>query len=112
MAQKRQIVLIRPDRDHSDGSMPPLGSLQSVQETLGAVNTACDGSDGSAETGIIVMHGPGFVVEIASGIDPVSQAMVTLDDEDTAWPVLMLLCTRAKWAMMDLETGRTFGPGH
>lgn len=112
MATNRQIVLIKPDRDRSDGSMPPLGSLQSVQETLGGVNTACDGSDGVAESGIIVMHGPGFVVEIASGMDPVSQAMVTLHDEDMAWPVLMLLCTRAKWAMMDVETGRTFGPGH
>ena len=92
--------------------MPPLGSLQDVQETLGAFNTACDGSDGSVEAGIIVMHGPGFVVEIATSVDPVSQAMVTLHDEDMAWPVLMLLCTRANWTMMDLDTGRTFGPGH
>jgi hypothetical protein len=111
LAKKRQIVLIKPDRD-VEGSMSPLGSLNEVSATLGGLNTASDGSSRSAETGTMLMHGPGFVVEIATGVEVVSQAMVTLQDEETAWPVLMRLCTQANWAMMDLETGRTFGPGH
>ncbi len=111
LARNRQIVLINPDRNGGDDSMPPLGSLREVSDALGAVNTARDGSDGPVDTGIVVMHGPGFVVEIGASIDPVVQAMVTIEDEDMAWPVLMRLCALAKWSMMDLETGRTFGPG-
>ena len=91
--------------------MSPLGSLEEVRETLGGVNTACDGSSRSAQTGTLVMHGPGLVAEIATGVEPVSQVMVTIQDEEMAWPVLMRLCLGANWAMMDVETGRTFGPG-
>ncbi|MCH8271572.1 MAG: hypothetical protein IH985_10235, partial [Planctomycetes bacterium] len=50
-----------------------------------------------------------MVVEIPLGVDPVTQAMVTLVEEDIAWPVLMRLCQTTRWSMMDLETGRTFG---
>ncbi len=89
--------------------MLPLGSLDEVRQRLGAFNTADDGDSRSDQTGMAILHGPGMVVEIPMSVDPVTQAMVTLVEEDMAWPVLMKLCQTTQWSMMDLETGRTFG---
>jgi hypothetical protein len=65
-----------------------------------------------------VFHGPGMVLEVALTEDPASnrgagpdirQVLVSLTDEDFAFPVLMRLCKNNGWQMMDPDSGRSFG---
>ena len=108
MSRKRQLILINPDPDAEPGDpMRPLGSARRVHEVLAGFNTAVDGAERS--TGTDMLHGPGFVVEVAHGQDEIAQAMIIVQDEEIAWPVLSRLCRQTGWRMSDLETGRTFG---
>lgn len=104
---KRQIVIV--SSQPAEEGMPPLGTIDEVSSALAEFNTAPDGSARSAETGTILLHGPGLVVELPMGIDRVTQGLVTLIDEDMAWPVLMRLVKNLPWKLLDLETGRSFG---
>ena len=96
---------------NSAGPAPtgPLGTVKEVRESLARFNTAGDGSSRSASLGTELLHGPGMIVELATAQDPVQQAMVTVTDDDIAWPVLSRLCKAAGWKMVDVETGRMFG---
>lgn len=94
------------------GEMPVLGSLRDVVKAISAYNTSPDGSgpEGMGEAGGIgFLYGPGFVIELPTTTDAVSQLMVTITDEDFAWSVLMRMCRQLQWKMMDAESGRTFG---
>lgn len=104
---KRQIVIVssRP----ADEGLPPLGTIDEVSAALANFNTAPDGSPRSPESGTVVLHGPGLVVELPMGLERVTQGLVTLIDEDVAWPVLMRLVKNLPWKLLDLETGRSFG---
>jgi hypothetical protein len=102
---KRQIVLTGKVEG---GESPPLGSLREVLETLSRFNTA---PDGGARNGAptAILHGPGMVIELPTAVEEIRQALVTLLDEDMAWPVLTRLCQTLSWRMMDPESGRSFG---
>lgn len=108
--RKRQLVLMGAVTAEagSGGGMPPLGTLKEVFKTLADFNTSTDGSPDKG-TGTRLLHGPGFVIEVATALDPVSQGIVTINDEDIALPVLFRLCRFVGWRMMDMESGRTFG---
>ena len=110
MAKRRQLVLMKNNRGKA-AEMAPMGSLKEVARTLAAFNTAGDGSPTSASRGTEVLHGPGMVVEVPLGVDTVTQAMVSLLDEDIAWPVLVRICKSADWKMVDIESGQTFLAG-
>jgi hypothetical protein len=107
VAAKRQLVLIQPDAD--DGSLIPLGSIGQVTEALADYNVAPDGS-ARVNSAMAVLYGPGLVIEMPTGAESLTQLLVTLIEEDNAWPVLMRLCRGLGWNMMDPESGRTFGP--
>jgi hypothetical protein len=51
-------------------------------------------------------YGPGMIVEVATSAEPVAQAMINVNDEPIAWPVLSRLCQAMKWRLMDVESGR------
>lgn len=99
----------------------PLGSLKEVRTALGQCNISPDGSGqyGYGERlGTGVLHGPGMVMEVPLMEDPssnrgagpeISQVLVSVTDEDFAFPVLIRLCKLNGWRMMDPESGRTFG---
>jgi len=101
----RQLALIAPAND-GDGACP-LGSRRDFAQTLAGFNTASDGSTASAD----VFFGPGFHVELPriADDDDVVQALVTVVEEDMAWPVLARICNATGWRLLDTETGRTFG---
>ena len=104
MAKSRQFVLMRPPR--SPGSSPvPLGSLRALREAFAPYNTAPDGSPSASGTELL--HGPGLVVEIPTGLPEINQAMLTVTDDDIAWPVLSRACRVQGWTLVDLESGRT-----
>ncbi len=85
-----------------------LGTRREVLDKLARFNTAPDGSPAGGG-GTERIYGPGFTVELATSTDLIAQALLSLNDEDIAWPVLMRLCKELAWSMTDLESGRTFG---
>lgn len=109
MAKKRQLVITRSARAAGGrpGELLSMGRKDEVVASLARFNTAPDGSTRS--TGMDVLWGPGMLLEIPSGADDVTQAMVTVTDDDIALPVLLRVCKSLGWAMVDLESGRTFG---
>ena len=104
---KRQVVLMRAGG--RPGNVSPLGTPKDVAAILAEFNTAPDGSGAGGASGMVVLHGPGMVVEYPVGLEEISQAMVTLTDDSIAWPVLMRLGKKLGWCMQDMESGRTFG---
>jgi hypothetical protein len=98
-----------PGYKPADGPAKPLGTLREVCERFSRYNTAPDGGKRSASAGTEVLHGPGMIVEVPTSTDTISQAMVTMLDDDIAWPVLLRLCRNLQWKMVDLESGRSFG---
>ncbi|MBL8887886.1 MAG: hypothetical protein JNK16_14615 [Phycisphaerales bacterium] len=123
MAKKRQIVLMkgsltgvaalaagqRATPPRQDGQGAPMGTVKEVKEILAVYNTAPDGSPRSASLGTEVLHGPGLIIELPINQEEVTQALVTVLDDDIAWPVLSRVCKAVAWKMMDVETGRVFG---
>jgi hypothetical protein len=99
---------MKPASD-GDSSMEPLGTLVEFQELLRPYNTAVDGGERSPSTGTQLLYGPGLMIEVPTSTEQVSQAIITVLDEEIAWPVLMRLCGDLHWAMMDMESGRIFG---
>ncbi len=109
MGQARQLILTPGGGESSDAERGGLGLKREVLRLLGEFNTA---PDGSAE-GFGVAHGPGFLVELplVDEKDEVKQVMVSVLDEETAWPVLARMCMRHHWQMVDPVSGRSFGGG-
>ncbi len=104
---KRQFVFTRPAPKPGEPA-PPLGSPKELMAALAGFNTAPDGGPTKA-MGTQRLHGPGFVVDIPDGQPLIAQAMITVSEEDTAWPVLVRICKANGWKMVDLESGRSFG---
>lgn len=84
-----------------------MGASADVAGQLAAFNTM---PDGDAETRN-VLYGPGIVVSLPMGgpDDPVNQLLVSINEDDIAWPVLVRMCRTYDWRMMDPKSGRTFG---
>ncbi len=84
-----------------------MGRKQEILKELARYNIAMDGS---AE-GFSTAWGPGIRLEFpfVEDKDPINQIMVTLGEEDYAWPVLTRLTKEMCWRMMDPESGRTYG---
>ena len=111
MAKKRHLVLIRPQGDPLPGAVSEteaLGTPKEVSKAVQRFNTATDGFP-SPSLGLETLHGPGYTMQIPTSADQVRQVMVTVVDDETAWPVLSRLCRALEWKMMDQETGRVFG---
>lgn len=109
MARKRQLVLYVPKdpQDAAAGSVP-LGSEGEFIAMLAPFNTAPDGSP-ARSVGTQVLHGPGIVIEYADNQDEINQAILTVVDQDVAWPVLVRMCRTLGWKMQDIESGQVFG---
>lgn len=92
---------------HAPPELVPMGTLAEVVRELAAFNT---GPDGSAESNGL-LYGPGLAVQLPLSAPeaPVTQLDISITEEDTAWPVLIRMCRRLGWKMMDPATGRTFG---
>ncbi len=116
MSKSRQVLLVKilqvDDEEIADAGMlnsVPLGTYDSIIDDLRPFNTSPDGSNSPETFG--VMYGPGLIMQLpmVDGSDPVMQLAVSMHEEDLAWPVLMRVCKRLGWKMMDPATGRTFG---
>lgn len=106
MARRRQLALMPASPGAGGGAS--LGTLPGVVRALSSFNTAPDGAP-SAQVGTRRLYGPGMVIDLPTSQDEVTQALVTMVEEDIAWPVLSKICKVLKWKMVDLESGRSFG---
>ncbi len=104
MASTRQLVLIHADFIEKPGTT--LGMKREIIKALAPFNTAPDGSP--LEPG--VAYGPGLRMEMpmVGDKDEVNQILVTVLDEEFAWPVLERVCRGLHWALQDPDSGRTF----
>src|SRR6516225_7460134 len=107
MAKKRQLVLTRPPIAKGDPTVVPLGPRKEVMASLANFNLAPDGT--KSKTGMEVLWGPGMVMEWPASAGEVSQAQVSVSDDDMAWQVLQRLCKLLGLILVDLESGRSFG---
>ena len=111
MAAKRLLVLVpAPDASAPAGAPRPLGTAREIRESLARFNTAPDGG-AKKSLGTEFFYGPGIQIELPSGQSEINQALVTLIEEDIAWPVLLRMCRRMNWALQDPSSGRVFGAG-
>lgn len=109
MARKRQLVVFRPSESGEPGAPnQSLGSEGEFIASLAPFNTAPDGSP-LRSVGTQILHGPGIAVEYADGQEEITQAILTVVDQDVAWPVLVRLCRSLGWKMQDIESGQVFG---
>lgn len=108
MAKSRQLVLMKSSGTPGK-SGGPLGLPRQVREAFASFNTAPDGGPGPS-SGIELLHGPGMTVELPAAGEKVDvqQAMITVTDDDIAWPVLSRACRANKWTLVDLESGQAF----
>tara|TARA_R110002072_G_scaffold42064_4_gene117464 strand:- start:20429 stop:20764 length:336 start_codon:yes stop_codon:yes gene_type:complete len=108
-SKKRILVMIKPkDPEDMLAGNFALGTPKEVCAVLASYNTSPDGSIVTRH-GTMVLHGPGFTVEYASGHDELMQAMVVVNTMDFAWPVLSKICKANGWKMQDTESGQIFG---
>lgn len=99
----RQIALSR----YTDSGEPvSLGTVRAIAERLAPFNTAADTDTLAGESGTIFFYGPGFVIQVPTFSDQITQAMVTLTDEEFAWPVLMDIRRATGWTFLDMESGQ------
>lgn len=95
----KQFVIL--SRGHATGNgMAPLGERKTLVGALSHCNIApeCDGGD--------VLHGPGICIELPPDQDPVSQMLLSIVEEEIAWPVVVRLARQFEWKVLDMETGR------
>ncbi len=81
--------------------MPAVGPRKEILEALARCNTAAEDS-GSPD----VLFGPGIRVELAPGQDPVTQMLVTVNEEEIGWLVLTRMIKEFGWRLLDPNTQR------
>lgn len=104
--KRRRLVLQKPDPD-APPALLSLGKAESVADAMAPYNTAPDGSNKSL--GTLILYGPGITIELPTTAPDVRQAMVTVVDEESAWPVLSRMCKANGWKMIDPDSGIAFG---
>lgn len=97
------VIQTRQDEQSANG-LPPIGSRAELLSRLSHYNTAPE-SEESDE----ILYGPGIRLEMPPG-DPINQLLVTVTEEEIAWPVMLRLCRDFNWSMLDPNTGRTLNP--
>ncbi|MFM9957203.1 MAG: hypothetical protein ACKVZJ_03940 [Phycisphaerales bacterium] len=88
-------------------NMVTMGTARDVAAALSLFNCAPDGDPMS----VGVLYGPGFTAEMppVGPDDPIGQVGITITENDSAGPVLMRICRRLGWRLVDPDTGRSFG---
>lgn len=80
--------------------MTPIGTRREILGILRLLNTAPQAS------GEDVLYGPGIEVELPPGLDPVTQMLLKLTDEDVGWDVIRAIAHRTHWRLLDPLSGR------
>jgi len=111
---KRQVLIVRmPESDGNDGDhVNPAGSMESLGERAEIYRKLADQNISPEITDGEFLYGPGITIQAPmTGQSDVMQLLCSIVDEDIAWPVLMRLCPRYGWSLMDPESGRVLHLG-
>tara|TARA_Y100001970_G_C14006234_1_gene735996 strand:- start:512 stop:805 length:294 start_codon:yes stop_codon:yes gene_type:complete len=82
-----------------------LGARDDVIKQLEHHNTAS-----SCKENLNVLWGPGIRIDLPNEQDPIPQMLLTFEEEEIAWNVLMKLAKKCQWLIQDTESGRTLSP--
>lgn len=89
------------------GGMAPIGTRREIVASLRTLNTGPQTEDGSMPAhGEDVLFGPGIEIELPPEMDPVTQMLVRLTDEDVGWDVIRRIAQHTHWRMLDPMSGR------
>lgn len=80
--------------------MAPIGTRREILGTLRLLNTA------PQAVGEDILFGPGIEIELPPGLDPVTQMLLKLTDEDVGWDVIRAIAHRTHWRLLDPLSGR------
>jgi hypothetical protein len=80
--------------------MTPIGTRREILGILRMLNTA------PQTPGEDVLYGPGVEIELPPGLDPVTQMLLRLTDEDVGWDVIRAIAHRTHWRLLDPLSGR------
>jgi len=98
-----QLVILARD-EASGGGMAPIGSRADLVRELSLRNTSAE------RPGDDVLHGPGIEIQMAPEQDPITQMLLTINDEDIAWTVILRLAKELNWRIFDPRSGRSLEP--
>ncbi len=99
---KPQLVILA-NRDPEEG-LAALASREEFIRQLAGSNTAPE------RAGDDILYGPGIRLELAPEQDPITQVLLTIDDEDIGWMTMMRLAKKFDWKLLDPSTGRELVP--
>lgn len=91
--------------DVQDSASAPLGRLSSVLATLANFNTSSE-AEPDFQQPTVRLYGPGMTMELPTAGEALTQAIISVHDETTAWPVLERLGRTTGWRLVDMESGR------
>ncbi len=97
----RQFVISARHRP-TDGTLPPIMERPALLEALAAINTHPE------SVGSLRLYGPGVRIDLPDEEAP-CQLLLSLDDEDIAWPYLFRLAKRLPIRILNLETNEELG---
>lgn len=99
---RQQFVILSAESGHGEG-LPPIGTRAELIERLAGLNT------GPSRAGESVLHGPGIRIEFADE-DPIRQMLLTIVEEEIAWPVILRIGRAMGWKLLDPTSGRELTP--
>jgi hypothetical protein len=97
----RQFVILSGREAPAGEGMPPVGPRKEIVDNLARCNTSPE-ENGSPD----VLFGPGIRVELAPGQDPITQMLVTINEEEIGWLVLTRMIRQFGWKLVDPNTQR------
>jgi len=80
--------------------MAPLGDRVQLVRDLSRFNTAPE------REGDDVLYGPGIRLELPPQQEVIEQMLMTINEEEIAWLVIMRLAKTFDWKIVDTNTGR------
>ncbi len=98
-----QLVILSRD-EPAGGERTPIGSRDELLRELANRNT------GPERPGEDTLFGPGIQIDLAPGEDPITQMLLTINDEDIAWTVILRLGRELHWRIFDPRSGRSLMP--
>ncbi len=101
--QQRQLVILSRT-SYKNGVPDPIGSRVDVVNALAMRNTLADIEGGD------ILYGPGVDIQLPPGQDPIQQMLLTITDEDIAWPVILRLAKDLQWKLLDPVSARELTP--
>ncbi len=92
----------------TDNGLAVIGTRGEITSELSRFNTSTDGADPSS------LHGPGIRIDFPPGEEddgsPVTQMLLTVNEEEIGWLVLHKIAKEFQWTIVDTSSGRNWSP--